>query len=591
MSTMLLRPSRPARTLCLLSVLVATLLGCFTISASAGTMPRSVPPAGAAPVIVRGEAGALVGIERATRRMGGTALRPLQVIGGFAATIPAARLADLRILPGVSSVTPDSSVELNSAYDPTADTYSIVNTAADLGATAAWAQGITGAGVDVAIIDTGVTPVAGLSGPGKLVNGPDLSFDSQTPSVTHLDAFGHGTFMAGLIAGKDAGADVNNAGSSYLGIAPDARIVNVKVGAANGAVDVSQIIAGIGWVVQHRRDNGMNIRILNLSLGTKSGQGYRSDPLAFAAEVAWRSGIVVVAAAGNAGAGSGTLTDPAYDPNLLAVGASGNSKRSSIIGSGYVPGFSSFGDGNRNPDVLAPGIHLQGLRVPGSYIDRRFPEAAFGGRFFRGSGTSESAAITSGVVALILQKSPNLSPDQVKSQLKQGAAQLPNVAPQGQGAGLIQVAGSLLGGVLGGALGGVFGIASREGGEGQWSPQSQGNGSLELARGGDHLQLNGVALSGEKDIFGHSFQSDQMAWAAADRRSWVGGDWNGTTWTGTTWSGTTWSGTTWSGTTWSGTTWTGTTWTGTTWSGTTWSGTTWSGTTWSVATWSASSWD
>src|SRR5437588_4166766 len=207
--------------------------------------------------------------------------------------------------------------------------------------------------------------------------------------------------MAGLIAGKDAGADVNNPGSSYLGIAPDARIVNVKVGAANGAVDVSQIIAGIDWVVQHRRDNGLNIRVLNLSLGTHSSQGYRSDPLAFAAEVAWHSGIVVVAAAGNDGSAAGSLNDPAYDPYLLAVGASANSQRSISTGTGYIPGFSNFGDGNRNPDVVAPGVHLQGLRVPGSYIDQRFPGAAFGERFFRGSGTSESTALASGAAALI----------------------------------------------------------------------------------------------------------------------------------------------------------------------------------------------
>jgi serine protease AprX len=575
----------------LISTLLAAVLGCLTISASAGSMPRPVTPAGAAPVIVRGEAGALVGIERATQRLGGSAIRPLPIIAGFSATVPAARLAALRALPGVSSVIPDGSIQLHSDYDPNGDTYSMLNTAADLGAAGAWRQGITGAGVDVAVLDSGVTPVGGLSAPGKVVNGPDLSFDSQTPSVAHLDGFGHGTFMAGLIAGKDSGADVNNPGSSYLGIAPDARIVNVKVGAANGAVDVSQIIAGIDWVVQHRRDNGLNIRVLNLSLGTHSGQGYRDDPLAFAAEVAWHSGIVVVAAAGNQGSGAGSLNDPAYDPYLLAVGASANSQRSISLSTGYIPSFSNFGDGSRNPDVVAPGVHLQGLRVPGSYIDQNFPSAAFGGRFFRGSGTSESTALASGAAALILQKSPGMTPDQVKSLLKQGATQLPGAAVLGQGSGLIQLAGSLVGNLVGGILGLASGRWCDDGcGGGQWYLPSEGDGSLELARGGIHLALNGVTLSGEKDIFGHSFQSGQMALAAAARQSWSGGTWNGTTWTGTTWSGTTWSGTTWTGTTWSGTTWSGTTWSGTTWTGTTWTGTTWSGTTWSGTTWSQSTW-
>ena len=583
------RPSSAA----LFSILLAALLGCVTLSASAGNPPRPAAPTAAAPVIVRGEAGALIGIERATQRMGGTALRPLQVIGGFSATVPADRLAALRALPGVSSLTPDSSVQLHSiGYDPVADNYSMLNTAAGLGAAAAWSQGITGAGVDVAVLDSGVTPVTGLSAAGKVINGPDLSFDSQSPTVAHLDGFGHGTFMAGLIAGKDPGADLSNPGLSYLGIAPDARIVNVKVGAANGAVDVSQIIAGIDWVVQHRHDNGLNIRVLNLSLGTDSSQGYRTDPLAFAAEFAWHAGIVVVASAGNDGSGSGTLNDPAYDPYLLAVGAGGNSGPVSALATAFIPAFSSFGDGTRNPDLVAPGIHLQGLRVPGSFIDQNYPGAAFGDRFFRGSGTSEATAITSGAAALLLQQNPRLTPDQVKTALKQNAVALPNANPQAQGSGLLQILGPAISNAVNGVVSGIGSLAGEGATTSPWQlfMPSTGNGSLDLARGGDRVSMGGVALSGEQDIFGKAFQSGAMAWAEAGQRSWSGGVWNGTTWSGTTWSGTTWSGTTWSGTTWSGTTWSGTTWSGAAWNGTTWSGTTWSGTTWSGTTWSGTTW-
>ena len=97
--------------------------------------------------------------------------------------------------------------------------------------------------------------------------------------------------------------------------------MNVKVGAADGATDVSQVIAGIDWVVQHRNDNGMNIKVLNLSFGTLSNQAYTVDPLAYAAEVAWTHGVMVVAAAGNDGATAHQLADPAYDPRILAVGA------------------------------------------------------------------------------------------------------------------------------------------------------------------------------------------------------------------------------------------------------------------------------
>src|SRR5438309_1308477 len=192
-----------------------------------------------------------------------------------------------------------------------------------IGARQVWSKGITGKGVDVALIDSGVSPVGGLNSTGKVVNGPDLSFDSQNPSLANLDSFGHGTFMAGLIAGEDSGASPwsNPGASTYMGVAPDARIINVKVGATNGAVDVSQIIAGIDWVVQHRSDPGFNIRVLNLSLGTYSPQSYLYDPLAYAAEAAWHAGIVVVTAAGNNGSTSAHLSDPAIDPYVLAVGS------------------------------------------------------------------------------------------------------------------------------------------------------------------------------------------------------------------------------------------------------------------------------
>src|SRR3954469_1078656 len=117
-----------------------------------------------------------------------------------------------------------------------------------VGAPLAWSMGATGRGVDVALIDTGVTPVQGLTGD-KLVYGPDLSFDSQDSShAADVDGYGHGTAMAGIIAGNDGVA------GGYRGVAPDARLVSVKVGASNGATDVSQIIAGIDWVVQHAQD-------------------------------------------------------------------------------------------------------------------------------------------------------------------------------------------------------------------------------------------------------------------------------------------------------------------------------------------------
>jgi serine protease AprX len=152
-------------------------------------------------------------------------------------------------------------------YDPGTDPGSMANLTSITGAAAWWNAGYTGKGVDVALIDTGVAPVPGLDGPDKVINGPDLSLESQSDAFRYLDTNGHGTFMASLIAGKDATltAPYEKAPASvYRGIAPDARIVSVKVGVADGGTDVSQVIAAIDWVVQHRHDNGMNIRVINL---------------------------------------------------------------------------------------------------------------------------------------------------------------------------------------------------------------------------------------------------------------------------------------------------------------------------------------
>ncbi len=445
-----------------------------------------------------------------------------------------------------------------------------------------WNAGYIGSGVDVALIDTGVVPVDGLAYPGKLVQGPDLSFESQSPDHTRLDTYGHGTHMAGIIAGRDdAASDVMaSKDTSFLGMAPGARLLSLKVGDYQGSVDVSQVIAAIDWVIQHKNDNGMNVRVLNLSFGTDSTQNYRLDPLAYIVERAWKSGIVVVAAAGNDGAGV-LLRDPAISPFVIAVGASENNvtqKTSDDV----IASFSSCGTPERHVDVVAPGKSILSLRNPGSYADTEHPEARVNERFFLGSGTSQAAAVVSGAAALIIDQRPDITPDQVKRLLKATADRIRGESLLCQGAGVIDLKEAL-----------TTRTPDVRSSAQTYLP-SIGNGLLEAARGSSHVQHDGVVLVGEQDIKGSLWHPwctlglDLKANCASTY--WQGGDWNGTTWSGTTWSGTTWSGTTWSGTTWSGTTWSTIDWSGTTWSGTTWSGTTWSGTTWSGTTWSGADW-
>jgi serine protease AprX len=473
----------------------------------------------------------------------------------------------------------------SSAYDPTTDAYSMQAVTAGDGVQAWWNAGYTGKGVDVAVIDTGVAPVAGLDSPDKVINGPDLSLESQNPSLQYLDTNGHGTFMAGLIAGNDGQP------GGYRGVAPDARIVSLKVGVADGGVDVSQMIAAIDWVVQHRNDDGMNIRVLNLSYGTNSTQPYQIDPLAYAVEQAWKAGIVVVAAAGNSGYQRGAsapgLADPGYDPLILAVGAAdtmGTPTPSDDQVASFSANAASCSKNCRAPDLVAPGTHMQGLRVPGSYIDQNNPEGLLGDSYFRGSGTSEATAFVSGAAADLLQRYPDLSPDQVKAMLITSCNKLPSYNWKQDGCGELDMK-RLLSAPVAPDLSAKQYLA-------RWGVKSlsNGTGSLEASRGSDHVSIDGVELQGDEDIFGMPFDSAAMAALEAAGSSWSGGMWNGSILTGSSWSGSSWSGSSWSGLSWIGSSWSGSSWSDNLWSGSSWSGSSWSGSSWSGSSWSGSSW-
>jgi len=457
-------------------------------------------------------------------------------------------------------------------YDPATDPFSMAAIAQTTGAADWWSAGYTGRGVDVAVIDTGVSRVPALAGTGKVVYGPDLSLESQAENLRNLDTNGHGTFMAGLIAGNNA---------DYKGMAPGARIVSIKVGVADGGTDVSQVIAAISWVIEHRTDNGLNIRVISLSYGTNSTQKYTADPLAYAAEQAWKQGIVVVVAAGNTGFQKGNgapgLSTPANDPYVMGVGGvdtNGTVTRSDDSVGSY--STSGCGRGCKSPDFVAPGSHLQGLRVPNSWLDANHPGARLGDDYFRGTGTSQATAITAGAVALVLQKYPTLTPDRVKRFFQDNVYRLGGFSGEAQGSGEMN-----LNAMLGKSPASYT----------QKFTSSSGSGSLDQSRGTDRMKDNGVVISGEKDIFGHAFDADAMATAIAAGNSWSGGSWNGNSWSGNSWSGNSWSGNSWSGNSWSGNSWSGNSWSGNTWSGNSWSGNSWSGNTWSGMGWSTGSWD
>jgi serine protease AprX len=436
-----------------------------------------------------------------------------------------------------------------------------------IGADLLRSEGYTGKGVGVALIDTGVVPVQGLTS-GNVVNGPDFSFESQSSTLAHLDGFGHGTHMAGIIAGNDGTS------GGFTGVAPGATLLSVRVGMSDGAVDVSQVIAAIDWIVQHRNDPGLNIRVINLSYGTNSTQSYQLDPLAHAVESAWRAGIVVVVAGGNHGSQQPSLDDPAFDPYDIAVGAADlNGGTSALLAT--VPSFSSRGSSTRRVDLVAPGQSIVSLRDPGSVVDTEYPAARVGTRFFKGSGTSEAAAVVSGAVALLLQERPQLTPDQVKQLLLETAQSMPLADAAGRGAGLIDVAAA---------------AAAPTPDTTQSWPASSGLGSLEAARGTDHVTAEGVTLTGEQDIFGAPWNAAYWAPRSTAGDAWTGGVYNGDEWSGDCWCGVSWTSLTWQDVAWPAADWAGYAWSTQSWSTERWSTQSWSGTGWVTQSWSTERW-
>jgi serine protease AprX len=510
--------------------------------------------------VVRGVPGAGGAAEQAVVRFGGSVGRSLGLIDGFSATVPADRLDALRAVPGVAEVTEDAGLTLSDAdvtgqLAQAGSLYTLATTVT--GASALWDQGATGQGVDVGLIDSGVVPVAGLDAAGKMVQGPDLTEENGTPAQG-LDTYGHGTHMAGIIAGRDTTASAPYSGDTtdFVGMAPDARVVSIKVADAKGQTDVSQAIAAIDWVVEKGRSGGLNIRVLNMSFGTDGVQSYQLDPLTYAVEAAWRSGIVVVVAAGNAGNGTARLSDPAYDPFVIAVG-SDDAGGTASTADDVVSTFSNAGDGTRNPDVVAPGEHVVSLRDPGSYLDSTYPEARIGSRLFRGSGTSQAAAVVSGAAALLLSQRPGLSPDQVKALLVRTASPVPGAPADLQGHGLVDLAAAAARGTPLDAV--------------QNFVRGTGAGLLEAARGSHHVVVAGWTIRGEVDVHGRGFASASVAAGISARSNWSGVGWSGVGWSGVGWSGVGWSGVGWSGVGWSGVGWSGVGWSGVAWSGTDWS--------------------
>jgi serine protease AprX len=485
----------------------------------------------AAGVIVQGVSGRAAAA--AVGRHGGRVVRDLPIVEGVSARVPRSALAALAGDPGVRAVTLDHKLSVQADASPVHEASAVFPEV--VGADRLWKRGWKGAGVAVAVVDTGIAKVGDLAG--RVKGGIDLT-DEGDP---YLDSFGHGTFVAGILAG-----DGHASNGANRGVAPEADLVPVKIAGRSGATDVSHVLAAIQWVVSFRDKYG--IRALNLSLGTDSTQPYLRSPLNYAVERAWDAGIVVVASASNSGPDPGTVAKPGDDPLVVTVGAV-DDNATVTRDDDIMAGFSGVGptaaDGLIKPDLVAPGRSVLGLRAPGSAVDDANPGSRVGSDYFKGSGTSFSAAVVSGAVALLLSKEPELTPDQVKYRLTATAAPGPAGELNVDGAGSLDAYAA--------ATTRTFAAAN------QGVQRSRGQGPLRLDRGGLDVATGDGAeqerISGERTAQRKTWNGNEYRGASWNSSRWYGSQWASSRWYSTRWYGTDFSSSRWYSTRWYGSRW------------------------------------
>ena len=462
----------PALLAGLTSSLVAAMLAgaaCAAPTASSdlatARMLAAKPASGWSSVILK-TADALTPVQEArVKALGGDITRRLPLIGSVAVRVPSRSLARVAALPFVTHLSPDGMTRKFDEF-----------TVASSGAGPAFQQyGLTGQGVTVAVVDSGIRSNADIrmAGSGKQQLVASVSFIPNDTSTD--DACGHGTHVAGIIAGNGAASTGSGYTHTFYGIARSANLVSVRVLDANGQASVSTVIAGLQWVVAHQNDNkSAPIRVLNLSLGHPVGESYTTDPLCQAVEKVWKAGIVVVCAAGNEGrfstvntsgasnegwgTGYGSIQSPGNDPCVLTVGATKSTD--GLRADDRIATYSSRGPSRLDlvlkPDIIAPGNRVISTYSYDSTLFRYnaannnglpaqfYMKTTWNGYstdYFRLSGTSMAAPVVAGAAALLLQANPALTPDTVKARLMLSADKW--AAPNGTGDALTYGAGYL----------------------------------------------------------------------------------------------------------------------------------------------------
>jgi serine protease AprX len=475
-----------------------------------------------------------------------------KVIPAFVATLPQGSVSSLAQNADVRYVSPDGPVLVQPGAPPTAGPvmppaygrkpaakFSTPYTPASLqtifpietGAAGAWTgAGLTGNGINVAVIDTGIDATH------PELTGQVIAVNVNNNTLSSGDGYGHGTHVAGIINGHAGTRD-------YLGIAPNSIVVSVKVSDDSGRAYESDLLRGLDWVDQNRSTD--KIQVLNLSVTTSVPASYATSPIDAAVERLWHDNVTVVVAAGNLGSAQDAVWyAPANDPMVITVGCLDDNQTTSPTDDSVCP-ISSRGvteDGFAKPDLVAPGrkiVSAMARELSGQAIvlSSEFPDRlSTNGLYIRLSGTSMAAPQVSGAIALTLQRHSKLTPDQIKNILTRSARPY---AGQADAAGALDIGAALLASDYPTAI-----------------PQ------VLLPVGGT------PPPAGSSSVL-----------------------WDGSRWTSMYWDGSRWTSTYWDGSRWGSAEWDGSRWTSAYWDGSRWGSSYWDGSRWGGSAWDSGSYD
>ena len=442
----------------------------------------------------------LAQLEGDLQRVGVSSGVPTPFMHGVAVSLPTALISYMARDRNVARIAYDAPVRLaDSSFD--SDWLATVYASAVHAASGSIDPRLTGRGIGVAVIDSGIASHAD-------VDSRVIASVNFNPNVTGTgDAFGHGTAVASIIAGNGAAGN-----GRYIGIAPGANLINLRVNDGSGAAPTSAIINAIVWAVANKER--YNIRVMNLSLLSSVAESYHTSPIDAVVEYAWLHGIVVVVAAGNLGPQT-ALYAPANDPYVITVGATDDHGTSTITDD-TLARFSSYGptqDGYAKPDLVAPGLHLVTALASGSDFALNHLDHLIGTGYIQLSGTSVASPIVAGVATLYLQWHGDVRPGELKALLLATAQRLPFA---GSGAGYPDV---------------VRALAQDEP-EGNADRGLQPNNYLQLM----YLHAKGLASLAQVSW-------DSVSW---DSVSWDSVSWNSVSWSSVSWSSVSWDAVSWS---------------------------------------------